>query len=665
MNFFRIISLFIMTCATTVVYSQGTIRYVNCEKKDVDELVSILTNFEDKEIQEYRPNYINKLTVNKSLRKVIYSDSLGVESFVFEHESPYEAAFCLVKIKDKSDVNKLKIRFVKLEEVHIVGQEYLIENNQLKEFIQYHIPYEYKRVYDINQTYANALPSQVKVNFTPFIYEVLPAFYMADLESYEREGDFKKVVSSKGKISLFKGDDLIKELTPIKANLFQLNYFDKKGTINRHKLIEIDSTGKAVLRFDSEKQYIKINDQHIQITFDLEERIIDSVFTSKRNGAKIILQKRYNPSGLFEENQTLSRRGKTISYDGILYNFPAKGFDEIQVNDSTFLIESESSEKGSILYNKKSIVQESPIDFKNVFESRSKETVYIVRNSINYGIVDDKGKYIVELQTKLIASLNDSTLLVQNINYKNESYKLSLNGRKYGGMLVSNQSDLSDCIVRKDGEIKFLLLNMNNDRNNYYRLQLGVFDFNKQTWLFQPYFNWGRVYNNTFILSYNNITKLYDQTKKILLDSIYNVNIVNDSLMIYGKKYKYGIRCKDKQLIPLEYDQIYPYFDSIVMVKEGKNHFLNTKNLRDLKCFEKPNESVPYGFYVFNINGKLGYIENYYTSPVDFEFIVLEDLDDYSLSFQQIFYKQENQYGIINERHQRIDLNALFEEFEK
>jgi hypothetical protein len=68
---------------------------------------------------------------------------------------------------------------------------------------------------------------------------------------------------------------------------------------------------------------------------------------------------------------------------------------------------------------------------------------------------------------------------------------------------------------------------------------------------------------------------------------------------------------------------------------------------------------------VFNINGKLGYIEHYYTSPVDFDFIVLEDLDDYSLSFQQIFYKQENQFGIINGRHQRIDLNVLFEEFEK
>jgi hypothetical protein len=255
------------------------------------------------------------------------------------------------------------------------------------------------------------------------------------------------VISSEGKVSLFKEGNLIKELSPIKANLFQLNFFDKKGTINRHKLIEIDTIGKPILRFDSKKQQIKINDQHIQITFDLEERIIDSVFTSKRNGSKIILEKRYNPSGLFEENQTVSRSGKTISFDGILYNFPEKGIDEIQVNDSIYLIESDNRDKGSILYNKKRIKQETPVDFKNVFESRSKETVYIVRNSFNYGILDANGKYLVELQTKLIAPLNDSTLLVQNSNYKIESYKLSLKGRKYGGMLVSIKSDCLSKII--------------------------------------------------------------------------------------------------------------------------------------------------------------------------------------------------------------------------
>ena len=77
-----------------------------------------------------------------------------------------------------------------------------------------------------------------------------------------------------------------------------------------------------------------------------------------------------------------------------------------------------------------------------------------------------------------------------------------------------------------------------------------------------------------------------------MLDSIHTVNIVNDSILIYGKNYKYGLRSKDKQLIPLEYDQIYPYFDSIVLVKEGKNYFLNTKNLRDLTYFEKPSGHV-------------------------------------------------------------------------
>lgn len=662
MNFFRKFSLLILTCVTTVVYSQGSIRYVNCEKKDVDDFVSILTNFEDIKIQEYLPRYVKELTVNSSLKQVNYKDSLGIESFVFQHESPSEIEFCIAKIKNELDPTKLKIRFIKLEEVHIVAQEYVIENNELKEFIQYHIPYEYKKVI-LFSSYYSFEGTELKVDFAPYVYEPIPAFFMADLESYERIGEFKKVVSSKGKVSLFKGTNLIKELTPIKANLFQLNYFDKKGKINRHKLIEIDTTGKAVLRFDSEKQQIKINDQHIQIKFDLEERIIDSVFTSKRNGSKIILQKRYNPSGLFEENQTVSRNGKTISFDGVLYNFPEKGIDEIQVNDSTYLIDSEISDKGSILYNKKRIINESSIDFKNVFKSRSKEAVYIVRNSINYGIIDEKGNYLVELQTKLIAPLNDSTLLVQNNNNKHESYKLSLKGRKYGGMLVSNQLDLSDCIVKENGEIKFLLLNMNRDRIKDYSLQIGVFDVKKQTWLFQPYFNWGKVYANSFILSSNNNTKLYDQTKKILLDSIYNVNIVYDSLLIYGKNYKYGIRSKDKQLIPLVYDQIYPYFDSIVLVKEGKNYFLNTKNLKDLTYFEKPSGHIPYGYFVFNIDGKLGVIQEYYTSPIVFDFLRLEDISDYSLTFQYIFYKLENQFGVINERHQQIDLEELFQKF--
>ncbi len=64
----------------------------------------------------------------------------------------------------------------------------------------------------------------------------------------------------------------------------------------------------------------------------------------------------------------------------------------------------------------------------------------------------------------------------------------------------------------------------------------------------------------------------------------------------------------------------------------------------------------PYRYYVFNINGKLGYIEQYYTSQVVFDFLVLLDIDDYSLSFKHIFYKQEKQLGVFNERHQRIDL---------
>lgn len=660
MNFFRIIFLLILTRVTTLVYSQEPIRYVNCEKKDVDELFSILSNFEDIKIQEYLPSYINELSVNKSLKKVIYTDSLGVESFVFEHESPYEVAFCLVKIKEKEDVNKLKIRFLKLEEVHIVAQEYVIENNLIKEFIQYHIPYEFKKVMQYSNYYSFD-GTELKVDFSPYVYESIPAFFMADLESYEREGDFKKVVTSKGKISLFKGGELVKELTPIKADLFQLNYFDKKGNISRHKLIEIDTTGKAVLRFDTEQQFVKINNHQIQISYDMEERIIDSVFTSKSHGTKIILQKRYNPSGLFEENQTVSRSGKTLSYNGILYNYPAKGFDEIQVNDSTYLKESVSNEKGSVLYNKKSIEKESPINFKNVFQRRSKATIYIVRNSINYGLVDENGNYLVELQSKMISTLNDTTLLITN-NYKFDT--LPLNGRKYGGMIVSNRLDLSDRIVRENGEIKFLLLNMNRDRNNYYSLQLGVFDVKKETWLFQPYFNWGRVYNNKFILSSNNRTILYDQSKNILLDSIHTVNIVNDSIMIYGKNHKFGIRSNDKLLIPLEYDQIYPYFDSIVMVKEGENYFLNTKNLSDLIYFEKPSGHVQYGYYVFKINGKLGYIELNYTSPVDFDYLFLENGDDYSISLELIFYKQENQFGVINKRHQRIDLNALFEKFE-